>query len=63
MLSEVYNCLGLGVAFNTVTNFHSISVATPAGATGPVVSILADNLRTSIAWRYAGYFNLSPLRL
>jgi opacity protein-like surface antigen len=49
---------GIGVAFNTMSNFHSVSVVTPTGASGPVVSMLADNLRTSFAWQLSAGINL-----
>ena len=49
---------GIGVAFNTMSNFHAVSAATPAGANGPVVSMLPDQLRTSFAWQLSAGLNL-----
>ena len=43
---------GLGVAFNTVSNFHSLSSG------GNMMSYVPDMLRTSLAWQFSGGLNL-----
>lgn len=44
---------GLGVAFNTVSNFHSLSQSPAADNIGPVVSMMVDHERTSLAYQFS----------
>tara|TARA_R110002126_G_scaffold175960_1_gene324559 strand:+ start:11964 stop:12758 length:795 start_codon:yes stop_codon:yes gene_type:complete len=49
---------GLGVAFNTVSNFHSVSQTRSGVNRGPVVAMILDHERTSLAYQFSAGLNL-----